>query len=217
MSRRRIAVPAALAPTKACFGDGDPIVLGGTGYTPSAPVGLAADGRPFSGALTATSAGTIGGRLLSASRLPVRTRKYWFTATDTANPANVGQAVVTRARLRVTISPANANPRRVRRFRARGFTTGRTLYRHITRGKRVSNGRMAKLKGSCRETSVRKRLFRQRTRSGTYRVQFDTKRKYNSKTLQRVRFRVRVYRIVRRAGSASAAAATSGETWTRLP
>ena len=68
----------------------------------------------------------------------------------------------------------------------------------------------------CRSASVKKRLFRKSAKSGTYRVQFDTKRKYSSKTLQRVRFRVRVYRIVRRAGSASAATARTGETWTQV-
>ncbi len=232
MKQRRIAVPAlvaitalaapvsasaaTLSPGKPCFGDGDPIVLGGTGYTPGAAVTLAADGRQFTGTLTSSATGTIAGRLLPSRLVVGRTQKSLFTATDTANPANVGQVPVIRARLRVTVSPANASPRSVRRFRARGFTAGSTLYRHITRGKRVSNGRMAKLRGACRETSVRKRLFRKNAKSGTYRVQFDTKRKYSSKTRQRVRFRVRVYRTVRRAGAASAARARTGEVWTRL-
>ncbi len=75
---------------------------------------------------------------------------------------------------------------------------------------------MAGLKGACRETSVRKRLFRRSAKSGTYRVQFDTKRRYSSRTVQRVRFRVRVFRTVRRSSSSSAAAGT-GEVWTQLP
>ena len=116
----------------------------------------------------------------------------------------------------MTVTPANASPRSNRRFRAAGFTAGTTLYRHITRAGKVSNGKMKRLTGACRSTSVKKRLFRKSAKSGTYRVQFDTKRKYSSKTLQRVRFRVRVYRIVRRASSASAATATQGETWTQV-
>ena len=233
MNKRRIAVPAVLAlvacaapasasaatlaPGKPCFGDGDPITLGGTGFTPGAPVTLAADGRQFSGNLTSSATGTVAGRLLPSTLVAGRTQNSVFTATDTANPANIGQTTVVRARLRVTVTPANASPRSNRRFRARGFTAGSTLYRHITRGRSVSNGRMAKLKGACRSASVKKRLFRRSAKSGTYRVQFDTKRKYSSKTLQRVRFRVRVYRIVRRANSASAATATQGEVWTQLP
>ena len=233
MKTRRIAVPAllalaacaapaaanaaTLAPGKACFGDGDPITLGGTGFTPGAPVTVAADGRQFNGALTSSATGTVAGRLLPFTVVAGRTQRSVFTATDTANPANVGQTTVTRARLRVTVTPANASPRSVRRFRARGFTAGNTLYRHITRGRSVSNGRMARLKGACRETSLRKRLFRKSARSGTYRVQFDTNRKYSSKTVQRVRFRVRVYRTVRRASSsASAAAVGQREVWTQV-
>jgi hypothetical protein len=75
---------------------------------------------------------------------------------------------------------------------------------------------MARLKGACRSASVRKRLFRKNAKSGTYRVQFDTKRRYSTRTVQRVRFRVRVYRIVRRASSASAASASHGEVWTQV-
>jgi len=230
MNTRRIAVPAllalaacalpasaqaaTLAPGKPCFGDGDPITIGGTGYTPGAQVSVAADGRQFNGALTSSATGTIAGRLLPFAVASSRTQQSVFTATDTANPANVGQTTVTRAQLRVTVTPANASPRSRRRVRARGFTAGPTLYRHITRGRSVSNARVAKLKGACREASVRTRLFRRNARSGTYRVQFDTQRRYSSRTVQRVRFRVQVFRTVR---SSAASAATRGEVWTQLP
>ena len=152
MKMRRIAVPAllatavcavpasagaaTLAPGKPCFGDGDPITLGGTGFTPGAPVTVAADGRQFNGALTSTATGTIAGRLLPFSLVAGKTQNSVFTATDTANPANIGQTTVVRARLRVTVTPANASPRSTRRFRATGFTAGTTLYRHITRAGR---------------------------------------------------------------------------------
>ena len=233
MNKRLLAVPALLAltvftvpatagaatliPGKKCFGDGDPITLGGTGYTPGAPVTLAADGRPFTGNLTSSATGTIAGRLLPATLVRGTTRTSAFTATDTLNPANIGQTGVLRSRLRVSVKPANASPRSTRRFRARGFTAGSTLYRHITRAGSVSNGRMGKLKGSCRTLSVKKRLFRRNAPSGIYRVQFDAKRKYSSKTIQKVRFRVKVYRIRRASSAASAASAGTGEVWTQLP
>ena len=63
---------------------------------------------------------------------------------------------------------------------------------------------------------MKKRLFRRSAKSGTYRVQFDTKRKYSSKTLQRVRFRVRVYRIVRQVNQLRGDG-RAGEVWTQLP
>ncbi len=232
MTKRRIAVPALLAmaacavpasanaavltTTKPCFGDGDPIGLRGTGFTPNSSAAIQNNAGLAAGTLRSLADGTVSGSLLPRTATPTRTQAVLFTGTDSANPANVGQVAVTRARLRVTVTPANASPRRVRRFRAFGFTSGNTLYRHILRGKRVSNGRMARLTGVCRQTSVRKRLFRRSAKSGTYRVQFDTKRGYSSRTVQRVRFRVRVFRTVRRSTSSSAAGGT-GEVWTQLP
>jgi hypothetical protein len=207
---------ASLTPNKPCYGGGDAILLGGQGYTAGAPIALAANGVPLKGTVTANPQGTfLAG--LAAPFLTSATERYdTFTATDGVNAANVGTTQVRRTILRVAVKPANASPYRTRRFSARGFTGGSTLYRHITRGKKVSNGRMGKLKGVCKTLSVKKRLFRRSAKTGTYRVQFDTFRKYSSKRAQRVRFKVRVYRIVKRASAASAASANTGETWTRI-
>jgi hypothetical protein len=233
MTTRRIAVPiflalaafaapasagaATLAPNKPCYGGGDAVLLGGTGYTPGAAVTIAANGTPLSPTVTSSPQGSIQAALAAPFLTSATERTDTFTATDGANPANVGTTGVHRSILRVAVSPANASPLRVRRFKARGFTTGTTLYRHTTRGKKVSNGRMGKLKGACRTLSVRRRLFRRSARTGTYHVQFDTSRKYSSKRTQRIRFRIRVYRVVKRASSA--AAAGSGpvrEEWTQV-
>jgi hypothetical protein len=233
MSKRRIAVPiflalaafaapasagaATLAPNKACYGGGDAILLNGTGFTPGAQVTIAANGTPLSPPVASTAQGTILAGLVAPFLTSATERTDTFTATDGANPANVGTTGVHRSILRLAVSPANASPLRVRRFKARGFTTGKTLYRHTLRGKKVRNGRMGKLKGACRTLSVKKRLFRRSARTGTYHVQFDTFRHYSSKRTQRIRFRIRVYRVVKRASSA--ASGTTGpvrEEWTQV-
>jgi len=237
MTKRKLAVPVAvlaaaavvapaaadaavLAPTKACYGGGDKITLVGNGFTPNGQVNLFANGSMLSPPLTANPTGLIGGSLLAPPLLSGTTRTDTFSATDVTNPALTAATPVKRTIVRVLVKPANASPHRKRRFSARGFTTGTTLYRHVVRGGAVSNTRQGRLKTACRTLSFKRVLFRKTARTGTYKVQFDTSRKYSSKRIQRVVFRVRVYRIVRRSSAGSAAATGAGtgtrESWTRL-
>jgi hypothetical protein len=76
----------------------------------------------------------------------------------------------------------------------------------VVRGRYRRNVRIGSLKGACRALSARKRLLARRTRRGTYTVQFDTQRRYSSKTPVRYRFSVPVYRTF---GSRA-----SAQTWT---
>lgn len=235
MFKRRIAVPALVAcaafgapaaadaatllPNKPCYGGGDDVLLGGGGYAPSAPISLAANGQALQGPVTTNPAGAFLAVLAAPFLISATERTETFTAADNAAPPNTAATGVRRSILRVVVRPANAGPKRARRFAARGFTAGRTLYRHIVRDRRVSNSRQGRLKGACHTRSYKRRLFRRRARTGTYRVQFDTKRKYSSKTAQRVRFRVRVFRTVRRASASTAGAATAGttgESWSQV-
>ena len=213
-----LGVPAAadaatLAPEKPCYGGGEPLFLGGQGYAPNSPYALAANGvplKPVGGPLITRADGSLNAVLPSVPFLTTATERVdTFTAAD--NVGNVGTTGVRRSIVRVGIRPANASPFRTRRFSARGFTSGTTLYRHIVRGKRVSNSRQGRLKGPCHTLSYKRSLFRRGARLGFYRVQFDTSRRYSSKTPQRVRFRVRVFRIVRRASASTASAASAGQ------
>ncbi|MGI8844787.1 MAG: hypothetical protein ACR2HC_01190 [Thermoleophilaceae bacterium] len=241
MSKRRFAVPAAVlvvataiaAPAtagaatlradKPCYGGGDKLTLLGEGFTPGGTVNLTTNGTTTP--LVASRADTRRPGLIRAVApvLPLTTgttRTQIFSATDVTNPALTASTPVKRSIVRVLVKPANAGPSKRRRFSARGFTTGTTLYRHVVRGRAVSNSRQGRLKTACRTLSFKRVLFRKTPGSGTYKVQFDTSRKYSSTRAQRVVFRVRVYRIARRSSAASAAATTFGsgtrESWTRV-
>lgn len=209
-----LGVPAAadaatLAPNKPCYGGGDVVILGGSGYAPNAPIALAAGGQALQGTVTTNATGIFAAALAAPFLTTATERVDTFTAAD--NVGNVGTTGVRRSIVRVGIRPANASPFRTRRFSARGFTSGTTLYRHIVRGKRVSNSRQGRLKGPCHTLSYKRSLFRRGARLGFYRVQFDTSRRYSSKTPQQARFRVRVFRIVRRASASTASAASAGQ------
>jgi len=225
MFQRRIAVPAlvactafgvpaaadaaTLAPDKPCYGGGDLIIFGGAGYAPNAPIAAAIGGQGLQGTVPTDATGAFRAKLAAPFLTTATERVETLTAAD--NVGNGGTTGVRRSIVRVAVRPANASPYRTRRFSARGFTSGTTLYRHIVRGKRVSNSRQGRLKGACHTLSYKRRLFRRGARLGFYRVQFDTSRKYSSKTPQRFRFRVRVFRIVRRSSASTASAASAGQ------
>jgi hypothetical protein len=81
------------------------------------------------------------------------------------------------------------------------------LYAHVVHaGKRPGkprNMRVGRVKGSCKQVEVRKRLFSRGTAPGKYRVQFDTYRRFKSKRTVETEFIVTVFRT---AGTARAAA-----------
>ena len=191
---------------KPCYRAGQSIGIGGSGYTPNGNVQVNVDGRVLNTVGTDPT-GSFGGLLTLGDPSGERIKTY--SAIDTANNAIQASVQLRVSSVVVSVKPKNGRAGRVLRVRARGFTTGKTLYAHIVRGRRYRrNVKIGRLKGACRKLSVRKRVFSKRTRNGTYTVQFDTRRRYSSKTAVRYRFSVPVFPT-----AASHAAAT--QTWTR--
>jgi hypothetical protein len=208
-----LAAPAAAhaatltaAPLKPCYRAGEQVALGGSGYTPNGSVQINSDGR-VAGSATADPAGSFGGALQVG--VPSGERLKTYSAVDTGNPAITASLQLRVSRLMVTVRPQTGRPDRPRRIGARGFTTGTTLYAHIVRGSRYRRTvRIGRLKGACHKLSARKRVFSRRTSSGVYTVQFDTRRRYSSKTAVRYRFSVPVFRT-------AASHVAAAQSWTR--
>ena len=205
---------------KACYGGGDIIGLAGSGYTPNQPVDIAADGRavppPAGTERLADAAGNVA-LALRVGPLAQPERVATFSATDRSNPANTAATQVRVSRLNVGIRPAGGNPRRPRRIRTRGWTVrGTTVFAHIRRKGFKRDLRVGKLKGACRTSSKRVRLFGRGARPGRYRVQFDTYKRFKRTRAQRVTFRVTIRRIVRRATASGAFSSSLTERWKLL-
>ena len=198
------AATMAVAPVKPCYRAGQQVGIGGAGYTPNGNVQVNVDGRVLSTVATDPS-GNFGGLLTLGD--PSGERLKTYTGIDTSNNANQASVQVRVSSLLVTVSPRSGRAGRALRVRARGFTTGKTLYAHILRGHSRRNMRIGRLKGACHKLSARKRIFSSRSRTGTYTVQFDTRRHYSKKTTVRYRFSVPVFR-------SSASRAASAQTWT---
>ena len=192
-----LAAPAAAqaatltaSPLKPCYRAGETVGLTGSGYTPGGGVQINSDGRVV-GNTTADSAGNFGGSLRLG--VPSGERLKTYSAVDTSNTANQAAVRLRVSRLLVTVRPQRGAPGSLLRIGARGFTTGRTLYAHVVRGRYRRNVRIGRLRGACRRLSSRRRIFSRRTRPGTYVVQFDTRRTYSSATAVRYRFSVPIF------------------------
>jgi hypothetical protein len=190
-----LAAPAAagaatlgVLPVKPCYRLGESVLMGGSGYTPNGGIQVNANGRVI-GLLAADGAGNLAASL----KIGVPTGLKTYSAIDTSNTANQASTQLRVSRVAVSVKPKSGRPGRVLRIKARGFTTAKTLYVHILRGKKRLNRRIGKLKGACHTLSVRKKMFSRHTRAGTYTVQFDGKRHYSKKTKVRARFHVTVF------------------------
>lgn len=209
------AQAATLGPAtpKPCFGTGDAVPLVGSGYTPDAAVQIARDGALI-GTGMADPAGNLAG-FASVPTLPRPEQQSTYTATDQANTANVGTSPpILLSQLKVGIRPARGNPRKPRRIKTRGWTIrGTSVFAHVRRGRYKRNFAVGKLKGACRTSSKRVRLFGSEAGAGVYRVQFDTYKRFKSKRAQRVTFKITIFRTIRRSSTSGASAASMTERW----
>ncbi len=201
-------------PAKPCYGAGDRVSLVGSGFTPSRSVNVLRDGKLLNrrnGKIQPILTDSTGRIAVVATvpdlNRPVQTSTY--TAVDRADRANRASVRVRLSDLAVSIRPDDAAANRPRRIRARGFTArGKTLYGHVVRGKTRRTFRVARLRGGCRTASGVRRLFGRNAARGTYRVQFDTSKRYRPSRVQRIRFSIRI-RPVTRSAAAGVAAVTS--------
>jgi hypothetical protein len=209
-----------LLPQKSCYRTGQrgdpnadkPAFLGGTGFTPNAPVAVTLDHRP-AGQTTADAGGLIRGTFVFGG-LRSAEHNWLLAATDQANPANVATLALRTTGVAVNVTPRRAGPGRRVRIRGRGFTGSKRLYAHVRGARRYRrNVRVGRLKRSCHKLDRRVRIIPLGTRAGVYTVQFDGKRRYSKRTAPRILYRVTIFRRLVRRSSTSAAA----ESWIRLP
>lgn len=208
------AEAAVLHANKQCYREADPrdpVVFAGGPFTPGGFVNVSRDGLPI-GELQATAAGIVSGVLTRPPIIdPARQRPFTVVATDQRNPALTGSLTRLVSQLNVTVRPSGGRPAARRRISARGFTGGGRLYAHVVRGRRTRLVDIGRLAGPCGTLTTRRRLFRERQRRGTYRVQFDASRRYARSTYPQLAFRVRIFTVFRPRSSAA-----SADRWVRI-
>jgi hypothetical protein len=180
-----------VSPQKSCYSSGESINLLGTGFSPLGSASVTRDGSLL-GALTVDGSGAFNGILTLAQNSGKQTKTY--TATDGTDPSITASKQIVVSSVRVGLKPASGAPGRILRINARGFTTGKTLWAHIKRGKSRRTIKLGRLKGACGTLQTRKRLLPQDAALGVHTLQFDTSRRYNPKQPVRDRYTITVTR-----------------------
>jgi hypothetical protein len=185
-----LAAPAAASaatitvdPVRPCYLEQEPVSLFADGYTPNGLVDFSREGNLVR-SLQTNPAGQIQATL-TLPGLIMGQRTLTYVGTDQTDPSRTAQVSLLTTAVDVRVSPKNGPPNRRLRIRARGFKGGETLWAHVRREKRRGGGpvrarnvRVGRVRGPCWTVNVRKRLFRRGTAAGSYRVQFDTFRRY---------------------------------------
>jgi len=207
-----LAVPSAASaeasltvdPGATCYREQSRVFLQGAGFTPNGDVVFSRSDETLGDPIQADPAGALQPQLILPGLVKGQ-RQLTYLATDQTNTALSAQVSLLVTATDVVLEPAGGPPERMLTIRARGFFGGNTLYAHIVRiGKKAHkarNMRIGRVDGACRKTTARKRLFTKRTAAGTYRVQFDTYRRYRASRDVKSNFTVTVYR---RAGATRA-------------
>ena len=180
-----------VSPQKRCYSSGESVNLLGTGFSPLSSATVTRDGNLL-GSLSTDGNGAFNGVLTLGQNSGRRTKTY--TATDDTNPGLTASRQITVSSVRVNLAPASGAPGRILRLRAHGFTTGKTLWAHITRGRSTRTIRIGRLKGACGNLRARRRLLPQNAAIGVHTIQFDTFRRLNRNQRVRDRYTITVTR-----------------------
>jgi hypothetical protein len=185
------AAELTVSPQKPCYSAGESVNLIGSAFTPSSTVSITRDGT-LVGPLDTDASGAFNG-VLTLSQPRGRQAKT-YTATDGSDRSLTATALITVSSVGVSLRPTTGNPGRRLRIRARGFTTGRTLWAHVLRGRSKRHLKVGRLKGACGRLAVRRRLLSRNARLGVYTIQFDTFRRYDPDRPVRDRYTITVRR-----------------------
>jgi len=160
------------------------------GFTPGAALEVKVDTRAL-GMVRADAAGG-GGFTWHPPRAPGTSQGGEAEHTLTvAQGTSLASKRFYSTRFGADFSPSSGNPNRLRtRFTVYGMGARRTLYLHyVPPGSRRStlNRPIGRLGGACGKLrSPAMRLFPFRPSTGTWKLQFDTRRSYSSRTIPRV-------------------------------
>jgi hypothetical protein len=202
MPASALAAGMTATPAKSCYRAGERVSVLGTGFTPNGTVSISRDSTTIGSAST-DAAGNFSGTLTLGRRSGSGLNTY--LATDSANPAVTASLPLTVSALSVRMRPRrNFRPNVRFRISATGFTTGRTLWAHVKRGRSVRNVRVGRLRGACRKIRTRRRLLPRGAATGVYTLQFDTSRRYRARRPVSYDFRLSVFRRFRPAASSVA-------------
>jgi len=178
-------------PAKRCYRSGETVGFMGDGFSAGSSVNLTR-GSTLISAIPADAAGRFDAPLrLSIDR---GRQERTYTATDASDPGLSASASVTVSAVGVKLFPGTGPVSRRFRIRARGFTTGRTLWAHVIYKRSKRHLRIGRLRGACHDLRARRRLLPTNAGLGRHRIQFDTFRRYRATRAVKTSYSIRVVR-----------------------
>jgi hypothetical protein len=179
------ASAAQIQTDRGCYQDNTgTVAVSGNGFDANQPYSVSLDGKQLgTGASTTDAAGGIAGSFQAPQLSRDAVHTYTLTVTQGANTATTTFSVTP---FLADFTPGSGNPKTLRvRFKIFGFglvTPHPTAYLHYVRpnGKVKRTIRLGKAQGTCGQISrtARKKLFPFRAGRGTWRLQFDTHKRY---------------------------------------
>jgi hypothetical protein len=191
-----VASAATLDATRTCYFNGSNARISGTGFAPDSPITFSVNGRTLPETITSDSAGDV-----FVNYIPPRTdtqRKLVIRATDSEDTTARTTIYVSRQR-RVTADPDSSTNVRTWRavLRLFGFGRGRAFVHYVNpSGVHKKTVRLGRLRGPCGKLKTERRRVMpfDDPQFGTWRLQFDTRRRFDRDTNNRRVIPVRVYR-----------------------
>jgi hypothetical protein len=193
------AASLTVSPQKRCYSSGESVNLLGTGFSPTTDPNDTSDhvevtrGGVSVGTARTDASGAFNGVLRLGLDSGRETRTY--TATDLLDPSLTASTQITVSSVLVGLRPTNGPPGRILRINAHGFTTGKTLWAHVRRGRSKRNLKLGRLSGACGSRRTRRRLLPRDAAVGVYTVQFDTFRRYKASRPVRDAYTITVTRF----------------------
>jgi hypothetical protein len=203
------AAALSLDPAKACYIKGESATLSGSGFTAGGAVNVSVDGKS-EGSLQADTAGNFAVTFNFVGKMNA-VKSHPITATDATNPAITATLPFVGTTYQVATPKNTGRAGRKYKLRGYGFLFGRKAFMHV-RGHGISTDTfLARPKAPCGTFTVKKRISPPGAPFGTYRVQFDSKKKYSKKTANALKYKLRVFPV----GASSAfAGVTVNRGWT---
>ena len=196
-----LAAPAAagaatLDAGQACYFNNELARLSGTGFAPNSQITFTVNGRTLRATVTSDAAGDV---LVRYD--PPRTeteRELLVRATDSEGTSARTTLFVTRKRRVIARPDSSSNVRTWRAvFRLFGFGLGRAYIHYVNpNGVHKKNVRLGRLNGPCGrlKTGERRVMPFDNPQFGVWKLQFDTRRRYDPDTVRKRVVPVRVYR-----------------------
>lgn len=191
-----VAHAATLDTAKSCYPNGTVAELSGSGFAPDSEIVFTVNGRRLSERVVSDPSGNVAVRYTPA-RASVE-RRLVIRATDEAD-TSASVTIYVTPRLRVLTDDERSDNVRTWKavFRLFGFGRGKAYIHYVNpKGRWKKTVRLGRLQGPCGRlrTSKRRVMPFDRPQFGFWKLQFDTRARYDKDTARKRVIRVKIFR-----------------------